>query len=59
LAIKPALLGIGIDPNTNRSPEAKTRLTFVVNGSGEVEKFVMDGVTFARGATAKVSAGPE
>jgi len=44
---------------TNRSPEAKTRLTFVVNGSGEVEKFVMDGVTFARGATAKVTAGPE
>ena len=43
----------------NRTPESKTRLTFVVDGKGEVEKFVMDGITFTRGSTARVTAGPE
>jgi CubicO group peptidase (beta-lactamase class C family) len=40
---------------TNRNPEAKTRVTFFVDGKGEVDKLVMDGITFSRSVEAKAS----
>lgn len=40
---------------TSRRPESKSRVTFFVNGQGEVDKFVFDGITFNRSAPAAKS----